>query len=58
MSLSGYTHRILEFRKAVVTKDIYKADRIADDPSDNKFLARALKGKADFIVSRYPGISI
>ncbi len=42
----------LVFRKAVVTKDIYKTDRIADDPSDNKFLACALEGKADFIVSR------
>jgi putative PIN family toxin of toxin-antitoxin system len=42
----------LVFRKAVVTKDIYKTDRIADDPSDNKFLACALEGKADYIVSR------
>ena len=42
----------LVFRKAVVTKDIYKTDRIADDPSDNKFLACALEGKVDFIVSR------
>ena len=42
----------LVFRKAVVTKDIYKTDRIADDPSENKFLACALEGKADFIVSR------
>lgn len=42
----------LVFRKAVITKDIYKTDRIADDPSDNKFLACALEGKADFIVSR------
>ena len=42
----------LVFRKAVVTKDIYKTDKITDDPSDNKFLACALEGKADFIVSR------
>jgi putative PIN family toxin of toxin-antitoxin system len=42
----------LVFRKAVITKDIYKTDRIPDDPSDNKFLACALEGKADFIVSR------
>ena len=42
----------LVFRKAVVTKDIYKTDRIADDPSENKFLACALEGKVDFIVSR------
>ena len=44
----------LIFRKAIVTKDIYKTDRITDDPSDNKFLACALEGKADFIVSRDP----
>ena len=44
----------LVFRKAVITKDIYKTDRITDDPSDNKFLACALEGKADFIVSRDP----
>jgi putative PIN family toxin of toxin-antitoxin system len=42
----------LVFRKAVITKDIYKTDRIADDPSDNKFLACALEGRADYIVSR------
>lgn len=42
----------LVFRKAVVTKDIYKTDRITDDPSDNKFLACALEGTADYIVSR------
>jgi putative PIN family toxin of toxin-antitoxin system len=44
----------LIFRKAVITKDIYKTDKIADDPSDNKFLASALEGKADYIVSRDP----
>ena len=44
----------LVFRKAAITKDIYKTDRISDDPSDNKFLACALEGKADFIVSRDP----
>lgn len=42
----------LVFRKAVVTKDIYKTDRITDDPSDNKFLSCALEGTADYIVSR------
>jgi putative PIN family toxin of toxin-antitoxin system len=44
----------LVFRKAIVTKDIYETDRISDDPADNKFLACALEGKADFIVSRDP----
>ena len=44
----------LIFRKAVITKDTYKTDRITDDPTDNKFLACALEGKADFIVSRDP----
>jgi len=44
----------LIFRKAVITKDIYKTDRITDDPTDNKFLACALEGKADYIVSRDP----
>jgi len=27
-------------------------DKITDDPSDNKFLACALEGEADYIVSR------
>jgi len=44
----------LIFRKALITKDKYKTDRIADDPTDNKFLACALEGKADYIVSRDP----
>lgn len=44
----------LIFRKAIITKDIYKTDKITDDPSDNKFLACALEGKADYIVSRDP----
>ncbi len=42
----------LVFRKAIITKDIYKTDKITDDPSDNKFLGAALEGKADFIISR------
>lgn len=41
----------LVFRKAVITKDVYKTDRITDDPEDNKILACALEAKADFIVS-------
>jgi putative PIN family toxin of toxin-antitoxin system len=41
----------LIFRKAIITKDIYKTDKITDDPADNKFLACALESKADFIIS-------
>jgi len=44
----------LIFRKAIITKDRYKTDRITDDPTDNKFLACALEGKADYVVSRDP----
>ena len=44
----------LIFRKGIITKDIYKTDKITDDPSDNKFLASAMEGKADYIVSRDP----
>ncbi len=44
----------LIFRKALITKDLYKTDKIIDDPTDNKFLACALEGKADYIISRDP----
>ena len=44
----------LIFRKAVVTKGLYKTDRITADPTDNMFLACAMEAKADFIVSRDP----
>lgn len=44
----------LIFKKALITKDRYKTDRITDDPTDNKFLACALEGKADYILSRDP----
>jgi putative PIN family toxin of toxin-antitoxin system len=44
----------LIFRKAIISKDIYHTDKIADDPTDNKFLACALEKKADYIVSRDP----
>ena len=44
----------LIFRKAIITKDIYKTDRITDDPSDNMFLGSSLEAKADYIVSRDP----
>jgi putative PIN family toxin of toxin-antitoxin system len=33
----------LVFRKAVVAKDDFQTDRIVDDPTDNKFLACALR---------------
>ena len=44
----------LIFRKDLISKDIYHTDKIADDPTDNKFLACALGKKADYIVSRDP----
>lgn len=44
----------LIFRKAIISKDLYRTDRITDDPTDNKFLACALEKKADYIVSRDP----
>jgi uncharacterized protein len=44
----------LVFRKAVLTQDLYATDRLATDPTDNKFLAAALEGQADFIVSWDP----
>lgn len=44
----------LIFRKAIITKDRYKTDRITNDPTDNKFLACALEGQADYILSRDP----
>ena len=44
----------LIFRKAIISKVIYQIDKVADDPTDNKFLACALEKKADYIVSRDP----
>ncbi len=35
----------------IITPSFYQTDRIKKDPSDNKFLACAVEGKADFIVS-------
>jgi len=35
----------------IVTKDLYKTDRITADPDDNKFLACALEAQSDFVVS-------
>ena len=40
--------------KAVLTQGLYQVKRIKDDPTDNMFLACALEGKADYIVSRDP----
>lgn len=42
------------FRKAIVTQDLYTTDRLTVDPTDNKFLAAALEGQADYVVSRDP----
>jgi len=49
-------HRLfrLVFRKAIITQDLYTTDRLTTDPTDNKFLAAALEGQADYIVSRDP----
>lgn len=44
----------LVFRKAIITKDVYQVEVVTEDPTDNKFLACALEGQADFIVSRDP----
>lgn len=35
----------------MVTQDLYKTDRIAADPDDNKFLGCALEAKAQYVVS-------
>lgn len=37
--------------KAIMTPALYQTSRIKKDPTDNKFLAAAVEGKADFIVS-------
>ena len=44
----------LIFRKAIITKDSYRVERITDDPADNKFLACAMEAKAHYIVTRDP----
>lgn len=41
----------LVFRKAVIARDTFQTDKIASDPTDNKFLACALETQADYIVS-------
>jgi len=40
--------------RAHLTQGRYRIRKIKEDPSDDKFLACALEGKADFIVSRDP----
>jgi putative PIN family toxin of toxin-antitoxin system len=40
--------------KALITRGSYSTKKIADDPSDDMFLACAIEAKADYIVSRDP----
>jgi putative PIN family toxin of toxin-antitoxin system len=44
----------MAYRKAIMTQDLYTTDRLTTDPTDNKFLAAALEGQAEYIVSRDP----
>jgi putative PIN family toxin of toxin-antitoxin system len=46
----------LIFRKAIITEDLYKIDKVVDDISDNKFLECALEGKAEYIISGDPDL--
>lgn len=39
---------------AVATKGLYNIDGITEDPKDDMFIACALEGKADYIISRDP----
>ena len=50
--LEEFIGMILE--RAMLTKGRYSLRKIKEDPSDDMFLACALEGKADFIVSRDP----
>lgn len=36
---------------SLMTQDLYTVERLTTDPSDNKFLACALEGRADYVVS-------
>ena len=38
-------------RVSVMTEDSYTVERLTTDPTDNKFLACALEGHADYVVS-------
>jgi len=42
---------LIKQKAAIVTADRYQTDKIADDPTDNKFLACALEADVDYIVS-------
>ena len=42
---------LIREKASVVTADLYETERIKTDPTDNKFLACALEGKADYLVS-------
>ena len=42
---------LIKQKAAMVTADRYQTDKIADDPTDNKFLACALEADVDYIVS-------
>lgn len=42
---------LIRQKAAIVTTDRYRTDKIAEDPTDNKFLACALEADADYIVS-------
>ena len=42
--------------QAFITKGLYEVKKIKDDATDNMFLACALEGKADYIISRDPHV--
>lgn len=42
---------LIRERAFLVTQDLYQTDKIADDPTDNKFLGCALEAKASYVVS-------
>ena len=44
----------LILEKALLTPGAYSLHRIKDDPTDDMFLACAVEGKADYIISRDP----
>lgn len=39
------------YEGAILTEDHYNISRVKKDPKDNKFIASALEGEADYIVS-------
>ncbi|MDY6824112.1 MAG: putative toxin-antitoxin system toxin component, PIN family [Thermodesulfobacteriota bacterium] len=50
--IKEFTGMIIEH--AVITEGLYNIDGITDDPKDDMFIACALEGQADYIVSRDP----